>query len=143
VAAPIENPHFIAQRSDSITYAKGASILRMMQVWLDSAHPTQKNPTYFMKRLQEYIHKYQYQNTRTSDLWSSLSGNTSLNNLASILKDWTDQKGYPLVIFNHKEILLTLIDFHPCFLLDYGQNSVKFYGFFAAISLSYMDFFFE
>lgn len=96
IAAPIDDPNLISQKFDSISYSKGAAILRMLQTWLDLTYSSTNSSSYFVEQLQNYIEKYQYGNTESSDLWATLSGNHTFS-ITALMEGWILQKGYPLV----------------------------------------------
>ena len=52
---------------DVISYSKGASIIRMLQHFLDSLQPG-----YFRDGLRRYIHTHKYGSGTNIDLWNAL-----------------------------------------------------------------------
>jgi hypothetical protein len=73
---------------DSISYAKGASLIRQLQAAL--------GPVAFQKGLQNYLKKHAYQNTFSSDLWAALS-ESSGQDVAALMANWTQKVGYPVL----------------------------------------------
>lgn len=88
IEVPVKNPAEISQIFDSISYSKGASVIRMLVTFLGEET--------FRRGLQQYLKKHQYQNAKTVDLWSSLSA-ASGKSVNEIMNAWTRHMGYPVV----------------------------------------------
>ncbi|KAI1719438.1 peptidase family m1 domain-containing protein [Ditylenchus destructor] len=94
----IQKAEDVSEAFDSITYSKGASVLRMIRAVMGEE--------YFKKGLNIYLNRYKYKNAEHADLWNALteavpenltdwSGNKfDVNEFA---KPWTQQMGYPVV----------------------------------------------
>jgi aminopeptidase N len=89
----------ISEIFDSITYSKGASIIRMLVNAVGEG--------VFQTGLRSYLAKYQYGNARTSDLWEALS-RASGRDIGRLMDSWTSQMGYPLVTVRRDERGVTL-----------------------------------
>lgn len=89
IVVPVNHPDQISEAFDSISYSKGASILRMLQTFLGAEN--------FKKGLQMYMKRYQYKITVTSDLWSCLSQVDGAPDVESVMNTWTMQMGFPVV----------------------------------------------
>ncbi len=94
IQVEIGSPEEIRTIFDSISYNKGASIIRMLQSYL-GAEP-------FRKGLVEYLHRHAYGNATTSDLWQALS-DVSKKPVAKFMDAWTTQPGYPLLTVNKSD----------------------------------------
>jgi len=88
----------IGRKFGSITYSKGASVIRMMEAIM--GYPT------FIKGLSYYLSDLQYSNSFEEDLFSHLEAagledgswpQDELNSFTETMKSWTNQAGYPLV----------------------------------------------
>lgn len=88
VEVPVHHPDEIRTIFDSISYAKGSSVILMLHDWL--------GPTVFRDGLRKYLKRHAYQNTDTVDLWASLS-EVSGKNVAAFMKHWTGESGFPVV----------------------------------------------
>ncbi|KFM08295.1 Aminopeptidase N, partial [Aptenodytes forsteri] len=94
----INTPAQISEVFDSISYSKGASVLRMLSDFLTE--------DVFKKGLQSYLHTFAYGSTTYTDLWSHLQkavmeNNVSLpNSISKIMDRWTLQMGFPVVTVN-------------------------------------------
>ncbi|PJF20032.1 Peptidase M1, membrane alanine aminopeptidase domain-containing protein [Paramicrosporidium saccamoebae] len=88
IEVPVKNPAEISQIFDSISYSKGASVIRMLVTYLGEET--------FQKGLRKYLKKHQYQNAKTQDLWFSLS-EASGQSVNDIMNAWTRIIGYPVV----------------------------------------------
>nr|CAD2179834.1 unnamed protein product [Meloidogyne enterolobii] len=96
---------------DSITYQKGASILRMIGAVMGEQS--------FKSGLKIYLNQFKYQNANHTDLWNALTeavpknlhdGNGQPLNVKYFAKYWTEQSGFPVVQVKRispKKVLLT------------------------------------
>jgi len=73
---------------DSISYDKGASVIRMLQSYLGAEC--------FQKALASYIKKYAYSNAKTEDLWAVLEEESG-EPVKDLMTTWTKQQGYPVI----------------------------------------------
>ncbi|MBI4089758.1 MAG: M1 family metallopeptidase [Candidatus Levybacteria bacterium] len=106
IEVPVHHPAEISEIFDTVSYSKGASIIRMLASFLGA-----KN---FQKGLQNYLKKHQYENTTTLDLWVALE-ETSGKKVRQIMKNWTSKPGYPLINVLEKKnnLKLTQSRFFP------------------------------
>ncbi|KAK3108903.1 hypothetical protein FSP39_018341 [Pinctada imbricata] len=93
IYAPVENPDQINEIFDSISYAKGGSIIRMMRNFVGEE--------IFRQGVTNYLNERRYKNAYHDDLWFAI-GNESLargNNLdvKGIMDTWILQMNYPVV----------------------------------------------
>nr|XP_046263496.1 aminopeptidase Ey-like isoform X2 [Scatophagus argus] len=94
----IEKPEDISQLFDSITYSKGAAVLRMLSEFITEA--------VFSKGLHTYLEEFKYQNTVYTDLWRHLeravdeAGIKLPRSLELIMNRWILQMGFPVVTIN-------------------------------------------
>ncbi|XP_046395915.1 glutamyl aminopeptidase-like isoform X2 [Ischnura elegans] len=86
----VKDPSQIEAIFDTISYSKGAAILRMMEDFVGEET--------LRAGLSHYLHTYAFGNADTDDLWTSLSlsANHTIN-VKAIMDTWTRQMGYPLV----------------------------------------------
>jgi len=73
---------------DEITYFKGARVIRLVHRVL--------GPEAFQAGLRNYMQKYKYNNTRTSQLWQEWTTASNLD-VAELMGTWTKHQGYPLL----------------------------------------------
>ncbi|XP_059570461.1 aminopeptidase N [Alligator mississippiensis] len=91
----INTPAQISEVFDSISYSKGASVLRMLSAFLTEER--------FKRGLQSYLHTFEYGNTVYNDLWTHLqrvvdADKFSLpDSIKNIMDRWTLQMGFPMV----------------------------------------------
>jgi aminopeptidase N len=76
------------QAFDAITYEKGESVLSMLEGFAGADN--------WRSGIRNYIAKFAYRNTRTSDLWASLEA-AGAKGLAAIAHDFTTKPGVPLI----------------------------------------------
>jgi aminopeptidase 2 len=84
------NPADIFQLFDSITYDKGATLIRMMSMFLGEH--------VFQRGIRNYLRDLSYSSARQEDLWQYLS--SAANNridVEQIMNGWTKQAGYPII----------------------------------------------
>lgn len=106
ISIPVNNPDEISEIFDHISYAKGASIIRMMNHFL--SEPV------FKAGLKRYLRALRYGNAEQSDLWTHLTEAQRLAqndtssaliaavNVERVMNSWTLQTGYPLVTLTRK-----------------------------------------
>ncbi len=85
---PVKWPAEAEAMFDVLTYDKGASVLRMLEQYM--------NPTMFQRGITHYLQQHRYDNAETGDLWASL-GEVSGQPIGEIMDSWVFQPGYPLV----------------------------------------------
>lgn len=86
IEVPVEHPSEIEEIFDSISYDKGASVIRMLYNYIGDES--------FRKGMTAYLNKFQYKNAVTEDLWAALE-QASSKPITRFMSDWTSQKGYP------------------------------------------------
>jgi aminopeptidase N len=88
VQQPVRNEAQANDAFDGITYAKGQSVLRMLEQYLGEEA--------FQRGMQTYLTRHQYSNTTSADLWAALS--TSADRPVAVMaQTWTSQAGFPLI----------------------------------------------
>jgi aminopeptidase N len=97
IAVNVTDPEEIAEIFDDISYGKGASILGMLEAWLNKA----SGPTYFFDSLKKYIESHAYSNAETWELWKALSSDVDVG---SVMSTWTDQPGFPVAIIEDNNV---------------------------------------
>ncbi|XP_024062468.1 endoplasmic reticulum aminopeptidase 2 [Terrapene carolina triunguis] len=116
ISNPAETPTQIKEMFDTVSYDKGACILKMLQDFLSEA--------VFQKGIIHYLKKYSYRNAKNNDLWNSMANTCSeshfssgnfcytasrplsstfsrtgkLTEIEEMMNTWTFQKGIPLVL---------------------------------------------
>lgn len=94
----VQRPEQISQLFDSITYSKGAAVLRMLSEFITE--------TVFSQGLHTYLEEFEYQNTVYQDLWRHLqmavnkAGIELPYPLEDIMNRWILQMGFPVVTIN-------------------------------------------
>ncbi|KAM3964208.1 glutamyl aminopeptidase [Aphomia sociella] len=134
IVQTVDTPDEITAIFDSISYNKGASILRMLEGFIGEEN--------FRMGVSDYLKKYKYGNTVTQDLLSSLEpyfikDNPNLN-IAHIMDTWTRQMGYPLLSVSDGDEPNTYVITQSRFLLDseavYKNDSEYNYRWFIPIT---------
>ncbi|XP_068711711.1 glutamyl aminopeptidase-like isoform X2 [Montipora foliosa] len=97
IRIPINRPEDISQIFDSITYEKGACILRMLEDFLGKE--------VFRKGLSRYLKKFEYSNAKTENLWQALEEESCIQGrclkVKHMMNTWTLQMGYPVIDVRH------------------------------------------
>ncbi|KAM7003468.1 aminopeptidase N-like [Tautogolabrus adspersus] len=93
-------PNQITEQFDTISYSKGAAVLRMMSDFL--SEPV------FVQGLSSYLNHFSYNNTAGEDLWDHLQMAVKANDVSLpepvniIMNRWVHQMGFPLITINTK-----------------------------------------
>ncbi len=93
IEVDVYHPDEIGEAFDTVSYSKGASIIRMLAGYLGERQ--------FRDGLRCYLKKHSYSNTSTTHLWSAFE-RISGRPIAAIMKNWTKQSGYPLISVSEK-----------------------------------------
>lgn len=88
IEVEVGHPSEVSEIFDTITYNKGASIIRMLHSFIGSEN--------FKNGLRHYLNQYQYGNATTMNLWESLE-KVSDQRVGNVMSTWTKQKGFPVV----------------------------------------------
>jgi tricorn protease interacting factor F2/3 len=88
IEAKVRSPEEIEELFDEISYGKGASILRMIEVYL--------GPDKFQKGVSKYLQQFRYSNASGRDLWDHLQQASGLD-VSHIMGEWISKIGYPVV----------------------------------------------
>ncbi len=88
IEVEVHHPSEITAAFDTVSYSKGATILRMLADYLGKKD--------FRDGLRHYLKKHCYDNTSTVDLWNALS-KVSGKSVTAMMKNWTGKRGYPLI----------------------------------------------
>jgi len=88
IEVPIPDANQINQIFDSISYSKGASVLRMLSAVVGEEK--------FLKGVSLYLKKHVYSNAQTKDLWDGISETSGLD-VAKIMANWTLKIGFPVI----------------------------------------------
>lgn len=95
----IQKAEDVSEAFDSITYSKGASILRMIMAVMGEE--------YFKKGVNIYLNRYKYSNAEHKDLWNALTEAVPSNlvdwsgkrfDVGEFAGHWTEQMGYPVIV---------------------------------------------
>ncbi|MDQ1520063.1 MAG: tricorn protease interacting factor [Actinomycetota bacterium] len=73
---------------DVLTYQKGGSVVRMLEQYLGEGA--------FRSGVQQYLERYRFGNTETTDLWDALENATG-RPARRIMDSWIFQPGFPLI----------------------------------------------
>ena len=88
VFVPVSHPDEINSIFDAISYAKGASLLRMASAYVGDE--------VFMEGVREYLRRHEYGNTVPGDLWGAIE-EVSGKPVVGLMDGWTKQVGYPVL----------------------------------------------
>jgi aminopeptidase N len=88
IRARAETPDEINEMFDTISYEKGAAVLRMVEAYV--------SPEVFRRGVNTYLRKYQYGNASAEDFWNTLT-EASGRLVDKIMPPFVNQPGEPLV----------------------------------------------
>ncbi|XP_032239105.2 glutamyl aminopeptidase isoform X2 [Nematostella vectensis] len=102
ISVVVKDPAEINSLFDTISYDKGAAIIRMLKSFLGD--------DVFQKGLQKYLNKHKFGNAETNQLWdafteeSSVSASSTKNfrDVKSVMDTWTLQMGFPVVTIKQR-----------------------------------------
>lgn len=134
IVQTVATPDQITSIFDSISYNKGASILRMLEGFI--------GPENFRHGVSDYLKKYEFGNTVTQELLSSLEPYFKKDfpdlNLTYIMDTWTLQMGYPVLNVKRGDEPKSFIVSQSRFLIDpdavYPNDSKFNYKWFVPIT---------
>ena len=99
VQVDVSHPDEINEIFDTISYAKGASVLRMLYSFIGEE--------LFLSGVKNYLNKYAYANGETKDLWNEIAGvveeTKSTVDIVKMMSLWTQAQGYPVLIVEERE----------------------------------------
>ncbi|XP_030248229.1 glutamyl aminopeptidase [Sparus aurata] len=107
----VSSPAEITSVFDTISYSKGASILRMLEDWMGKDQ--------FRDGCRKYLKDYTFKNAKTANFWASLADVSGLP-IAEVMDTWTKQMGYPVLDLSVSETNAKLNQ--KRFLLDPNAN---------------------
>uniref|UniRef100_A0AAQ5XWL0 Aminopeptidase n=1 Tax=Amphiprion ocellaris TaxID=80972 RepID=A0AAQ5XWL0_AMPOC len=82
----VSTPAEITSVFDTISYSKGASILRMLEDWIGR--------DMFRDGCRKYLKDYYFKNAKTANFWESLVSGLPVE---EVMDTWTKQMGYPVL----------------------------------------------
>ncbi len=85
---PVRSPNDAHGMFDTLTYTKGAAVLRMLEQYL--------GPDRFRDSIRRYLRQHAHGNTETHDLWDAMEAETG-EPASRIMDGWIFQGGYPIV----------------------------------------------
>lgn len=88
IEVTVHHPDEISEIFDMVSYAKGATVIRMLANYLGEKD--------FRDGLRHYLKKHSYKNTQTKDLWESFE-KISKKPVKKMMMSWTKKTGYPLL----------------------------------------------
>jgi puromycin-sensitive aminopeptidase len=94
VEFPVNSPDDCEGMFDVLTYQKGGSLLRMLEMFLGQDR--------FRAGVSHYLTKHSYANTETNDLWDAIEESVKAGGqgdvpVRALMDSWIWQPGYPLV----------------------------------------------
>ncbi|KAG5473877.1 hypothetical protein LSCM1_04512 [Leishmania martiniquensis] len=104
VEVPIHDPADITQIFDSISYNKGMGLVFMLQAFLGHK---------WGPAMAHYIGKYQFQDTKTVQLWEALEESSQMS-ITESLTSFTTQMGYPMIHVTRKDGTTIVVTQEPC-----------------------------
>jgi len=94
IEVPVGHPSEVDEIFDTISYSKGASVIRMLHDFIGDED--------YAKGMNVYLTRHKYKNTFTEDLWAAL-GEASGKPVHDIMTTWTKQMGFPVLSVSEKK----------------------------------------
>ncbi|PSN55624.1 hypothetical protein C0J52_04058 [Blattella germanica] len=131
IVLPVGHPDEITSLFDSISYSKGASVIRMLEDFMGEEE--------FRKGITNFLNRFKFANAVTQDLWDELQKMNKDVNITQVMDTWTRQMNYPVVTAIHQpngKVLLT----QQRFLSDQDANATNDspYGYKWEVPISYI-----
>ncbi len=89
IEVEVSSPEEIEEIFDDISYAKGGSVLRMLEAFVGEEQ--------FRLGVSAYLKKHQYGNAEACDLWQAIAQTSNNESIKHIMKSWISNPGYPLL----------------------------------------------
>jgi len=88
IQVPIKRAEEVEEVFDAISYNKGSCVIKMLHSVIGEDA--------FKQGLQNYMQKYKYSNTQTTDLWLEWTKVSKLD-VGELMSGWTEQMGFPVL----------------------------------------------
>lgn len=95
VEVPVRRADEISEIFDNISYEKGCAVVKMTSNYVGE--------DIFFQGIRQYLQKYAYSNTKTVDLWTTLS-EVSGKPVHDIMTIWTKEMGFPVVSVTEDDV---------------------------------------
>lgn len=94
IVQTVSHPDEITELFDTISYNKGASVIRMLDNFMGEEN--------FRKGICNFLKRFEFKNAVTQDLWDALQEildqqNNNGINITHVMDTWTRQKGFPVI----------------------------------------------
>ncbi|XP_063244276.1 glutamyl aminopeptidase-like isoform X1 [Bacillus rossius redtenbacheri] len=89
IVQSVGHPDEITELFDTISYNKGASVIRMLEDFVGEER--------FRLGLSSFLKKFSFANARTQDMWDALQEVFPEANVTRVMDTWTRQMGLPVV----------------------------------------------
>ncbi|XP_068748162.1 leucyl-cystinyl aminopeptidase-like [Montipora capricornis] len=132
ISVQVHRPEDIDDIFDTISYKKGAMIIRMLKNFLGEER--------FMNGIKRYIQDHKYGNANADDLWEAIAQENRDIDVKGMMKVWTNQKGFPIINI-HKQrdkLFIKQEDFLDKISLQHDREELSFKRKTWFIPLSYM-----
>ncbi|XP_035897099.1 glutamyl aminopeptidase isoform X2 [Anopheles stephensi] len=115
IVMSVENPNQITEIFDTITYSKGASVIRMLEDFV--------TPAVFQQGVTRYLTKLAFSNSVSEDLMRELDELVTEVSVSSVMDTFTKQKGLPVVTVTENALQYVLRQ--QRFLADQAANETE------------------
>uniref|UniRef100_A0A182LS53 glutamyl aminopeptidase n=1 Tax=Anopheles culicifacies TaxID=139723 RepID=A0A182LS53_9DIPT len=115
IVMSVENPNQITEIFDTITYSKGASVIRMLEDFV--------TPAIFQQGVERYLTKLAFSNSVSEDLMRELDALVDTVSVSTVMDTFTKQKGLPVVTVS--ETSLQYVLHQQRFLADKDANETE------------------
>jgi puromycin-sensitive aminopeptidase len=126
---PVARPDEAEAMFDVLTYAKGASVLRMVEQHAGAER--------FRDGVRRYLQAHQFANTQTSDLWEAIGEAVGDGSIVDMMDSWVFRGGVPLVEVTRNDGAVVLSQRRFLLLGDDGDASDA--GWLIPVCLKYLN----
>jgi len=100
IVQSVYHPDQITEIFDTISYSKGASVIRMLESFIGA-----KN---FQKGVSKFLKEFSFSHAKTGDLFTALQPYAESVNISFIMDTWTRQMGFPVLNLQFDKNSLTV-----------------------------------
>ncbi len=95
ISVDVKTAGQIEELFDAIGYEKGGSVLLMLEDFV--------GPEKFRKGLVRYLKENSYSNATKKDLWRAMEKESGQRKVVTIMEDWVNREGYPIIGVRKKD----------------------------------------
>ncbi|KAI9193142.1 peptidase family M1-domain-containing protein [Polychytrium aggregatum] len=125
---PVADPLLLPMLFDDVTYNKGASVIRMLEDWLESADGGHLSCGQFCRGLRQYLVQYAESTAQTANLWHALDavGPEAHKGIVNdTMSGWISNPGFPVVLVSAQNGFVRLTQFRYTLWKDTNATEIS------------------